>query len=453
VLVVIDKSTSMDPSENRFKENRLLYAKMTATELLGQLREEDFIGVIAVDTKPSTIVPMVPVKKARPTFGTQIDGIRAKGNSYLFPGLEEAMKQLQKQPAGRKHVILLTDADEIRGSPSEYIDLVTYMTTEGKIKVSAVGIGNGVNEAFIKRIATYGDGASHIATNLSELPQIVFRVIAQKAPDVKKQEKDYVPALARGSEILAGLPERSFPPLKGYVESELKKGARLELTLLHDGTNSPLLASWRYGKGKAAVFTADQAGRWSKDWIPWAGLERFWGKIFDWLAPEREILPAHEVRINLADYQPVLDFYLYGQESDSNVFRYSYSGPKTGQGEGLLKRLAPGHYQSMLPFTMPGDYRIELKEERRGRVVSYPVAGFTLPVKAKGDVFKDGINLPLLDQIAQSTGGTINSGPNRAPKTRYTAAKVTFLRSYFIALAALVFLLEVFFRRFFLGEN
>jgi uncharacterized membrane protein len=453
VLVVIDKSTSMDPSENRFKENRLLYAKMTATELLGQLREEDFIGVIAVDTQPSTIVPMVPIKKARPTFRTQIDGIRAKGNSYLFPGLEEAMKQLQKQPAGRKHVILLTDADEIRGSPSEYIDLVTYMKTDGKIKVSAVGIGNGVNEAFIKRIATYGDGASHIATNLSELPQIVFQVIAQKAPDVEKKEEDFVPALARGSEILAGLPERSFPPLKGYVESELKKGARLDLTLPHEGTTPPLLASWRYGKGKTAVFTADQAGRWSKDWIPWGGLERFWGKVFDWLAPEREILPAHEARINLVDEQPVLDFYLYSQEFDGNVFRYSYSGPQTAQVEGLLKRQAPGHYQSRLPFTTTGDYRIEIKEERRGGIVGYPIAGFTLPVKAKGDVYKDGFNLPLLDQIAHSSGAAFNSGPDQAPTMGYSGAKMTFLRPYFMFLAALVFLLEVFFRRFFIGEN
>jgi hypothetical protein len=240
--------------------------------------------------------------------------------------------------------------------------------------------------------------------------------------------------------------------VKGYVESELKKGAGLELMLPHDGTNSPLLASWRYGKGKAAVFTADQAGRWSKDWISWGGLERFWGKVFDWLGPERESLPAHEVRINMVEDQPVLDFYLYGQEFDGNVFRYSYSSPKFAQGEGLLKRVAPGHYQSKLPFASPGDYRIEIKEERRGRLVGYPLVGYTLPLKAKGDVFKDGFNFPLLDQIAQSSGGAINSDPGQAPTMGYSVAKVTFLRSYLIVLAVLVFLVEVLFRRFFLSE-
>jgi hypothetical protein len=315
-----------------------------------------------------------------------------------------------------------------------------------------VGIGNGVDIAFIKRIATYGGGVYHLADTPSKLPQVVFQAIAEE-PQKTRQEKDYAPTLARGAEILAGLPERSFPPVKGYVESEIKKGARLELVLPHDGTTSPLLASWRYGRGKAVVFTGDQAGRWSKDWIPWTGLERFWGKIFDWLAPERETLPPHEVRLNLVDEQPVLDFYLYSQEFDGNVFRYSYSGPKGDRGEGLLKRRAPGHYQSGLPLITPGDYRIEIKEERRGQLVGYPVAGFTLPVKAKGDIYKDEFNLPLLDQIAHSSGGAFNSRPDPAPTTGYSGAKVTFLRSYFIFLAALVFLAEVFLRRFFLGES
>ncbi|MGH7769539.1 MAG: glutamine amidotransferase, partial [Candidatus Binatia bacterium] len=362
------------------------------------------------------------------------------------------LRQLQKQPADLRHVILLTDADEITGSPSEYIDLVAYMRNEAKIRVSAVGIGRGVSESFVKRIATYGNGVYHLATNLAELPQIVFEVIGQKAPEVKRQEKDYVPALARGSEILAGLPERSFPPLKGYIESELKKGARMELMLPHDGTISPLLASWRYGKGRSAVFTSDQGGRWSKEWIAWGGLERFWGKVFDWLGPERERLPPHEVRINLVDDHPVLDFYLYSQEFDGNVFRYSYSRAEGSKGEGTLNRLAPGHYQSKLPFASPGDYRIELREERRGRVVGYPVAGFTLPVKAKDDVYQDGFNLRLLQQIAQSTGGSINFRPEQEPRTGHTAAKVTFFRPYFIFLAAVLFLLEVFFRRFFIRE-
>lgn len=164
------------------------------------------------------------------------------------------------------------------------------------------------------------------------------------------------------------------------------------------------------------------------------------------------MLPAHEARINLVENRPVLDFYFYSQESHGNIFRHSFSGGKGDQGDGTLERVAPGHYRSELPFTAAGDYPIALKEEWRGRIVDYLVVGYTLPVEAKGDIFKDGFNLRLLEEIARSTGGTINPGPEQEQKTEYTAVKVTFLRSYFIFFATLLFLLEVFFRRFFLGE-
>ena len=443
VIVIIDKSKSME------QENRLLFAKEAAKAVIGQLQEEDLIGAIAFDTGAFVVVPLSQVNKIGPTFSGQIDRLLAAGNTYLLPAMEEAMRQLQRQPADRKHVIVLTDADRIGGSPSEYIDLVTTMKNELKITVSTIAIGSQADVPLMTRIARYGGGLFHHTNDASTLPRIVAQQIPQRSPESPRQEKDFTPAAGRGSEILAGLPERSFPPVKGYVETELKRGARLDVMIPHDGKSSPLMASWKYGKGKAVAFTTDQAGRWSKDWIPWAGLERFWGKVFDWLRPERETLPAHEIRINLSGNQPVLDFYLYGEESDGNPFRYSYSNAKGVKGEGMLKRVAPGHYRSELPFTSPGDYRIELKEERRGQTVGYHPAGYTLPVQANEEVFNEGFNLPLLEQIAEATGGTINPGLEQEHKTDATVTKVTPLRSYFIFLCALLFLLEIFLRRFF----
>jgi Ca-activated chloride channel family protein len=445
VLLVIDKSRSMHPSRNPFKEDRIPYAKEIAKRVIADLTDDDFIGVIGFDSKPFTVVPLDSVKKLRPTFAGQIDRLVADGATEVLLALQEAARQLRKQSADRKYLILLTDADRIEGSPSQYIDFVTYMKNEDKINVSVVGIGRGVDEAFVKRIATYGGGVYHIADDLSKLPELVFKHIAQKPPETPPQPKDFVPVAARGSEIVASLPERSFPAVKGYVASELKKGARLDL-MMPDGKNSPLLASWKYGKGKAAALTIDLAARWSKDWISWGGLERFWGRVFDWLRPEREGLPPHEARINLAGARPVLDFYLYGAESDGNSFRYSYSG--AGNGDGALKRLAPGHYQAELPLSAPGDYRIELKEERCGQLVAYPPLGYTLAAPPVGEIFRGEFNLPLLERIARSTGGTINPGPDLEDKGVETLTKVTPLRPYFILVSALLFLSEIFFRRF-----
>jgi len=452
VVVVIDKSNSMDERVNPLKENRLLYAKETARAVIGQLREEDFIGVTAIDTKPSTIVPLAPVKKVRATFGAEIDRLVAGGNSYLLLGLEEAMRQLQQQAADRKHVILVTDADEITGSPSEYVDLVGYMRKQLKITVSAVGLGRGVDEAFIKRLATYGGGVPYVATDLSKLPQIVFQHIAEKAPEVPRQDKESIPQAVKGSEMLRGFSEGKFPLIGGYIESDLKNGATADLLAAHEGKSFPLLASWRYGKGKAAAFTTDLAGRWSKAWIAWSGLERFWARVFDWLRPEGETIPPHEVRINrLSAGQPLLDLYLYSEAAGGNPFRYSFSGK--GTGEGALTRLAPGHYQTALPFSIPGDYRIELREERSGAAVAYPPIGYTLAPPLKTEIPHGEINTAFLARIAQATGGMINPEPGSEGGAAQPVALSpqplhSYLVSYLVILAALLFLAEVFLRRF-----
>lgn len=455
VVLVVDKSSSMDPRNNPYREDRIPYAKEIAKKVITQLGDDDFIGVIEFNDKPLTLAPLDSVKKLRPTFNAEIDRLAAKGNTDVIVALREAARQLQRQTADVKHIILVTDADFIGGGPApgQYIDLVTSMKNADKISVSAVGVGHGVDRALIKRLAAYGGGVEYIAEDLSHLPEIVFKHIGQKPEPQPRPPLDYAPVAASDSEILNGFAER-YPPVKGYVESEPKKEARLDLTIRNDGRNWPLLASWKHGKGKAAVLTIDQAGRWSRDWVPWNGLERFWGRVLGWAGREREALPPYDARVDLADGRPVLDFYLYGAESDGNPFRYSFSGPKGARGDGALKRLAPGRYQADLPFAAPGDYRIDLKEERRGLAVAYPPLGYTLRAvdNNAAEVARPEFNLPLLERVAEATGGEMNPGAveERRPEAAAPAARP--LRAYLILAAALLFLLEVFFRRLYLGE-
>ena len=67
--------------------------------------------------------------------------------------------------------------------------------------------------------------------------------------------------------MLEGFPERFYPPLKGYIETELKRGAQLHLTISREERKPPILASWNYGKGTTIAFTTDLSGHWSREWI------------------------------------------------------------------------------------------------------------------------------------------------------------------------------------------
>jgi uncharacterized membrane protein len=454
VLLVIDKSKSMDPETNPLRENRILYAKEIAKRVISQLGDEDYIGVLGFDTAPFPVVQIDTVKKVRASFGAQIDRLVPKGNTEIIPALREAMAQLQRQTADAKYAILITDADNVGGRPSEYTDLVTRMRNEAKIVVSAVGVGRGVDEALVKRIATYGGGKYHIPRNLKDFPTFDFEREAKTAsPPQKAQARQFRPVAAANSDILAALATQQFPLIGGHVESELKKDARLDLMVHSEGKDDPILASWNYGKGKVAVLTIDQSGRWSRDWIGWSGLERFWGRVFEWLKPQRETLPPHEARLNQSGDQAILDFYLYSAELDGNPFHYAYTGPKGVKGDGMLKRLAPGHYQAALPFTASGDYRIELQEERRDRRVTYPSLGYTHRPENRAEVPTSDFNMALLERIARGTGGAVNPAGITPANLAPLAQRVTPLHSYLIFAAALLFLGEVFVRRLLLNAG
>ena len=441
VVFVVDKSGSMREG------NKLLYATEALKASLRQFKDGDLVGVVGFDIDAFVVVPLTPVERLRGTFGAQVDRLRPGGRTYVYPALVEAKRQLERQSAGRKHIIVLSDGIT-SGAQSQYIDLVSVMKNELRITTSAVAIGDDADIALMNRMAQYGGGFFHHAFDPKTLPQIVLKEMEQ-GPDEKPAQRDFTPIPARGSELLEGFAERYYPPLKGFMETDLKKGARLDLMIPQNGRTSPLLASWDYQKGRTVAFTTDLSGRWSKEWIQWAALERLWGKIFDWLRPTKESLPRHEVRVNLVQNQPVLDLYLFDERPGISAFYYSFSG-KEGKKEGVLRKAATGHYQATLSISNPGDYRIELAEERQGRRVSYPSVGYTLAFDPRSEFPRSEFNIPLLQQLARASGGEINAKEDEKEKNEQeTTPVIQPFRGPLILLASILFLLEVMLRNFF----
>jgi hypothetical protein len=325
------------------------------------------------------------------------------------------------------------------------------MREELKITVSAVAIGDQANIPLLKRIAQYGGGLFHHTYDPATLPQIILRDIKEEDQEEPVGEKDSIPVLVRGSTLLSKFPERSFPPVKGFVETEMKRGAALDLMIPRSNKRIPLLASWNHGKGRSVVFTTDLHGRWTKDWVRWKKLERFWSSVFDWLIPPMDPLPPHEVRINLLKAQPVMDLYLYREKIDESLFRYSFNG-KDGKGKGFLTMVAPGHYRTILPFSKPGDYRIQLVEETSGKKHVYPELGYTLPFDPGAERPQGSFNRRLLEQLARSTGGEINPKRGQSLTTEEVIRTSRSLRFFPIMLAVILFFLEIFFRRFVLRQ-
>ena len=447
VILVIDKSGSMR------EDNRILYAQETAKAVMRQLKDNDLIGVIGFDVSAFVVVPVDTVGRLRSTFETQIDRLKAGGQTYFYPALLEAKRQIERTNVGRRHIILLSDG-ETRGSQGELIDLVSVMKNEMKVTVSAVAIGADADIRMMKRIAQYGGGLFHHTLDPSSLPQVVLQQLQDNPREEPQGDKDFVPIQNRGSQILAALGVRSYPPVLGFMETELKPGAQLDLLIPREDRKAPLLASWQYRRGRVVALTIDMEGRWSRNWISWGRLPSFWDSVFDWLhpAPSEEPIPQYEARVSFLANQPVLDLLVFEEGSADSQFRFSLTA-KESKLEGNLKRLAVGHYQAALPSIKSGEYRIDLVEDRRGRRISYPALGYTQPYEVGAEQPRTEANIALLSRLAEVTGGAINV------QATESASRVEITKSYqpirqpLIILSFLLFLLEIIARRFFFSDT
>jgi len=447
VVLVIDKSGSMRD------DNRILYAKEAAKAVARQLRDIDLLGVVGFDDSPFVVVYLESMARLRGVVDAQIERLKPGGQTYFLPALLEAKRQLERINASRKHLILLSDG-VTRGSQGELVDLVGVMKNDLKITVSAVAISNEADVRIMKRISQYGGGLFHHVVDPTSLPQIVLEQLQDKSRDEPLDNKPLIPVLGTGSELLAGFGIRNYPAVLGYMETELKRGAQADVVIPRDDRRAPLLASWRYGGGKAVALTIDLEGRWSRNWIPWGNLQGFWGKILDWLSPAEDAeIPAHEARVSLADNRSILDLSVYEDASANSQFRFSLTGKGKGAKiEGSLIKLAPGHYQAVLPITAAGSYRVDLTEDRGGRRITFPPIGYSLAYDSGSELPRSEFNQRLLARMAEATGGEINPGP--ADRLTATSSTMSYqpVRQPLIVLAFVLLLLEITLRRFVFNE-
>jgi len=447
VVLVVDTSGSMR------RESKLLYAKEGIRAVARNLKDSDFFGVIGFDTEPFPVIPVQRMGEVRGDVDSRLERVKPSGGTFLLPALEEAKRQLERQPATRKHMIVLTDG-ETGGSGSEYLDLVSAMNRELKITISAVAVGEEPNLRLLSRIADYGGGAFHHTTTPENLPDIF---LGEMQPDKKPEEKtmiekDLVPIANPGSPLLQSLGNRAFPTIKGYVATEAKPGARTDVSLQVNGKRPPLLASWSYGRGKAVAFTSDANGRWSAPWVSWDGFAKFWEQAVRWTLPDgnqptersaSQTQPHFAVELGHNDDGLVIDVFSYGTSEDGKTAFARINGPGDANASLALRRLAPGHYQGVYQTTKAGDYRVDVTlptGENLGPL------GYTLPRQNAAEVPQPQPNVPLLEALADATGGAINPDVASlvlpvAPPEQHS------LLPYLIPLAMAVYFLELLMRR------
>lgn len=429
VQLVIDKSRSMA------EDSRLEFAKAAAREVVASLRDDDYIGVIGFEEVAFIALPISRVGDVRSTASDRISRLFPANRTNLYPALEEGRRGLSRVNAGRKHLIVLTDG-QIPDQGPIYFGLIKQLRLLG-ITVSTVLVGADAPDAFLVEVANQGGGSFYQTNDPRNLPRIFLSDIKVATGEQTLKEDPEVP-VAVGPDGVTSTSIRSFPSLRGFVETLPRSGAATELVVSEADKRYPLLASWRVGSGRSIAFTSDANGRWSAPWIRWAGIEEFWSDIVESAQTKPLGKPSStqfDLRTWVEGSDVVIDLSLF-DESQGGAVTASVTTPS---GEIRTVSFAPkqkGSYQARLPGATAGTYRalVSLGDQK------LPEVAWTLSGELFGEQQHRAPNVSLLERIASATGGKLNpSAEELKPLMTEVLDKRDLAHYFLIASLALLF--------------
>jgi hypothetical protein len=367
------------------------------------------------------------------------------------PFLADAYDTLsdKKYDLSVKHCILISDGDPNYSGPG--IAAVAKMA-QGGITCTTVGVAThgGAEKSKMKLIAEGtrdGDGKKgnfYDVTNPNQLPAIYIKE-SRRVSQSFISKTPFVPKFtgaAGTSEVLPpGLPN-PLPKLYGFVRTTLKPNILANMALEgptpYPDQQFPLLASWRYGLGKAVAFTSDARTQpdaelqyWDKDWVGSDIYRKFWEQVVNWVMrePERGKLTLTteyrdgRVRV-VADVRDEKDRPVIGVSLRGAVTTPKELGPNEKPPTVEFKPKGGGLYEAEFPADEAGSYflnvqALEPEKDAAGNPVMNadgtarmkPVdasrAGVTVPYSPEFADLES--NTPLMRRIADITGGTFHT--------------------------------------------
>ncbi|MGC9334507.1 MAG: glutamine amidotransferase, partial [Anaerolineae bacterium] len=456
LVVAVDKSGSMgrchcdNPDLNQSyvraevgqpKVDIAKEAIMRAASALGPL---DMLGVVAFDEVAAWALEMGPVGGFA-ALERAIGPVQALGQTNLRAGVEAAYDALLTADARIKHVILMTDGWVHTGDLSR---LAAEMQEEG-ITLSVVAAGEGSAE-YLADLAEEGGGRYYPAEDILSVPDFFLKETV-KAVGQYIIEEPFFPLPASPSPVLHQLDPALLPLLLGYNGTTPKGTARV---VLSTPRGDPLLATWQYGLGRAAVWTSDLKGRWATEWLAWDGFPRFVAQLVDWT------LPAPQVEGVSAQVSLEGDLAVVSVEARDGAGRprsfldvsATLIGPDLAPQQVALAQVGAGRYEAELDVEQTGTYLVRVGVQAGDEVLGQQTLGLVVPYSPE---YRDsGPDQGLLRELAGLTGGGQLAEPAAAfAHDLPAAARGREVWTALLLAAALLFPVDVAVRRLNVGRR
>jgi hypothetical protein len=237
-----------------------------------------------------------------------------------------------------------------------------------------------------------------------------------------------------------------MPPLFGYVSTTAKPSSQV---LLSTPQVDPLLVEWQYGLGRVVVWTSDAKNRWAQDWVGWSEFGRFWA------AAVKRTIPSPIDRNNQVTVTPDSRGVRITVDSISDDRAYvnfmktqaTLVTPEQQEQQLELPQVAPGRYEASAPASVEGPYFLNITQQGPdGQTVVGRPAGFVVSYSPEYRALDP--NQDLRTQLARLTGGRQLADPLATfDRSLQAGGSPREIWPLLVALAAMVFLLDVAVRR------
>jgi uncharacterized membrane protein/secreted protein with Ig-like and vWFA domain len=443
IVLSIDRSGSMSMAGSS-KLTPLDLAKEAAHLVVDLLDARTEVGVQSWDTEAHWTVPLGPARNKTQIYNA-IASLKAGGGTNGFPALNEAHRVLGPRPATLKHVIFLSDGQMFR---QDFQDLVTRMARD-QITVSTVALGTGSDQTLMANIARWGRGRYYYTEDTQTITRI-FALETQLASDATMVEQPFRPRVAdAGHEAMQDIDWKRVPTLGGYVATSAKASAAELLTSHRD---DPVLATWRYGLGRAAAFTSDANARWAGAWLQWPEFNKFWSQLVRWTLRSAQTgdtavsvvrRDGHgEVFVDAIDANGAFINFL---ETEVGVV-----APDRSRTVIDLEQVGPGRYLGRFAATQEGVYLVGMTQRKGDRVLGSQLTGLVVPYAE--ELRELGPDENLLKELAEATGGSELSDPRDVFREARRPFRVAVdIWPWLVVLAAALVLPEIALRRADLG--
>lgn len=345
------------------------WQKRIAFESIKMLGSRDYCGLVRWNGNDSWLWGqsqggMIRVGPSRRMMLARVDQMTIGDMPAFDGGMKLAATAFANVQAAVKHMIIISDGD-----PTPPSRQTLQLFKQQKVKISTVAVGSHgiLGSQEMQRIATFTGGKYYEVKSANALPKIYQQETRRIArPLVYEPPAPLTPVLVSEHEIVDGL-EDGVPPISGFVLTSVKQNPLVQVILQSplpaSEKNSTVLASWKYGAGKAAAFTTDAGHRWASAWTGWDGYDKFFSQLVRWSMRPTDDSGNFSIATNVRDESTQVIITALDQD-ESFLNDLAMSGtvikPDMTTAPFRIEQTAPGRYVGEFPTKLAGSYLLAI---------------------------------------------------------------------------------------------